>query len=37
MGRLIRAAAAGKVIEGHRDRKEERKSEKEQKKEEDKK
>jgi hypothetical protein len=37
MGRLLRAAVAGKAIEGHRDRKEERKVEKEQKKEEDKK
>ncbi len=35
MGRLARAAVAGKVIEGHRDRKEDRKAEKEQKKEED--
>ncbi len=30
MGRLARAAVAGKVIEGHRDRKEDRKEEKEQ-------
>ncbi len=37
MGRLLRAAAAGKVIEGHRDRKDERKTEKEQEKEKDKK
>ncbi len=33
MGRLVRAAVAGKAIEGHRDRKEERKAEKDQKKE----